>query len=213
MTHNVALIIVSLILLMKMHSYTSENLAQLERHREDSKSSEETKDKNALIYPNNLTIFNYLYFLRIPALVYQLNYPRSEHSWRIGYIIQKILQAILHWFFMYLIVVNDMLPLWDKINNAEIGLLEGFARYICPSGLFCINLFMFIFECCLNIYAETTQFGDRMFYQDWWNSTNLDEFSRKWNKPVHEFLYRHIYLMGIKTLKVIEYRIIYIYIL
>ena len=28
-------------------------------------------------------------------------------------------------------------------------------------------------------------FADREFYQDWWNSTSWDQFSRKWNKPVH----------------------------
>jgi len=26
-----------------------------------------------------------------------------------------------------------------------------------------------------------------------WNSTSWDEFSRKWNKPVHAFLLRHVY--------------------
>lgn len=28
---------------------------------------------------------------------------------------------------------------------------------------------------------------------DRWNSTSWDEFSRKWNKPVHTFLLRHVY--------------------
>lgn len=30
--------------------------------------------------------------------------------------------------------------------------------------------------------------------QDWWNSTNWDEYSRKWNRPVHKFLLRHVYM-------------------
>lgn len=30
-----------------------------------------------------------------------------------------------------------------------------------------------------------------------WNSTSWDEFSRKWNKPVHTFLLRHIYASSI----------------
>jgi hypothetical protein len=32
-------------------------------------------------------------------------------------------------------------------------------------------------------------------------STSFDEFSRKWNRPVHEFLLRHIYLETIVTYK------------
>ena len=53
---------------------------------------------------------------------------------------------------------------------------------------------MVLFENAPNIYAELSGFEDRQFYQDFWNSTNFDEFSRKWNKLVHEFLYRHYYL-------------------
>jgi len=46
-----------------------------------------------------------------------------------------------------------------------------------------------------------TRFADREFYSDWWNSTTFDEFARKWNKPVHEWLLRHVYLEGVKTYK------------
>ena len=42
-------------------------------------------------------------------------------------------------------------------------------------------------------------FADRQFYEDWWNSTSWDEFSRKWNKPVHTFLLRHVYASSIST--------------
>ena len=35
----------------------------------------------------------------------------------------------------------------------------------------------------------------------WTCSTSFDEFSRKWNKPVHEWLLRHVYLETIVTYK------------
>lgn len=38
------------------------------------------------------------------------------------------------------------------------------------------------FECVCNGFAEFTRFADREFYQDWWNATSMDVFSRKWNK-------------------------------
>ena len=34
-----------------------------------------------------------------------------------------------------------------------------------------------------------------------WNSTSWDEFSRKWNKPVHNFLLRHVYASTIASYK------------
>ena len=45
----------------------------------------------------------------------------------------------------------------------------------------------------LTLWAEITGFADRRFYDDWWNSTSMDEYWRKWNLPVHQFLMRHIY--------------------
>lgn len=42
-------------------------------------------------------------------------------------------------------------------------------------------------------FAELSFFADREFYQDWWNSTSWDQFSRRWNKPVYTFLLRHVY--------------------
>ena len=35
-----------------------------------------------------------------------------------------------------------------------------------------------------------------------WNSTSWDEFARKWNKPVHVFLLRHVY-----TATIMRYRV------
>ncbi|KAF4314834.1 hypothetical protein G195_011634 [Phytophthora kernoviae 00238/432] len=60
-------------------------------------------------------------------------------------------------------------------------------------GCYLLTWFI-IFECICNGFAEVTYLADRDFYSDWWNSTTFDEFARKWNKPVHEFLLRHVYL-------------------
>jgi len=39
-----------------------------------------------LIYPENLTLANFIYFLAAPTLIYQLTYPQSERR-RLKYII------------------------------------------------------------------------------------------------------------------------------
>jgi len=63
-------------------------------------------------------------------------------------------------------------------------------------------LFYIIFECICNAFAELSYFADRQFYEDWWNSTSWDEFARKWNKPVHVFLLRHVYAATILRYRV-----------
>ena len=217
MSHYMALFMITCILIFKMQSYTSVNLYYLEQYKQGKlkpkiNADSNTKDNEKLLkYPNNLNIGNYFYFVRVPTLCYEINYPKSEKSWRIGYILQKVFQAFIHWFLIYLMVSEKIPPILIAINSGDMSLTIGLIHFIFPMGIICLNAFLFIFECCLNVYAETTQFGDRLFYQDWWNSTNLDEFSRKWNKPIHEFLYRHIYLASFKKLSV-SYINLYIYI-
>ena len=53
----------------------------------------------------------------------------------------------------------------------------------------------------LNLLAELTGFADRGFYSAWWNSTSWDEFARDWNRPVHNFLLRHVYHSSISSFK------------
>jgi sterol O-acyltransferase len=50
-----------------------------------------------------------------------------------------------------------------------------------------------IWECLLNVLAEVTRFADRGFYGAWWNSVSFDQYARDWNRPVHNFLLRHVY--------------------
>jgi sterol O-acyltransferase len=51
----------------------------------------------------------------------------------------------------------------------------------------------------LNALAEITRFADRGFYADWWNSVSWDQFSRDWNRPVYNFLLRHVYHSSISS--------------
>lgn len=39
-----------------------------------------------------------------------------------------------------------------------------------------------------------------------WNSTSFDEFSRRWNKPVHSFLLRHVYASTISAYKISKFQ-------
>lgn len=62
--------------------------------------------------------------------------------------------------------------------------------------------FFLIWDSILNALAELTLFADRDFYGPWWSCTDFSEFARLWNKPVHNFLLRHVYHSSISALKV-----------
>jgi sterol O-acyltransferase len=63
-----------------------------------------------------------------------------------------------------------------------------------PITILLVLIFYIVFENITNIFAEITLFADRLFYDEWWNSSTFEEFNRLWNKPVHNFLFRHVYL-------------------
>ncbi|KAE9345588.1 hypothetical protein PF008_g8671 [Phytophthora fragariae] len=110
-------------------------------------------------------IKDYTMYLLIPSLVYEPKFPRTDQI-RWGYFAEKTFSTIM---------------------GISMLLLLPFL------GCYLLTWFV-IFECICNGLAEVTYLADRDFYSDWWNITTFDEFARKWNKPVHEFLLRHVYL-------------------
>lgn len=46
-------------------------------------------------------------------------------------------------------------------------------------------MFYAYFHLYLNLWAEILRFGDRVFYKDWWNSSEIGSYWRLWNMPVH----------------------------
>jgi len=97
---------------------------------------------------------------------------------------------------------------------------------MCPlQSAFATDLQNFLSKSCFKCATHSTlyppfSFADRQFYEDWvsfprfsipcrplstgfqWNSTSWDEFARKWNKPVHTFLLRHVYSATRKSYRI-----------
>jgi len=72
-------------------------------------------------------------------------------------------------------------------------MLERVLKLALPNLYVWLCIFYALFHLWLNILAEVTRFGDRDFYKDWWNASDLEEYWRTWNMPVHRWMLRHIY--------------------
>jgi len=142
-------------------------------------------------YPNNVTMGNFFDFLLVPSMVYQLEYPRCP-TFRPLYLLEKVFATAATFFLMYVTVEKYIHPVFANINEMNPALV--LMKLIFPFMLAQLMSFYIIFECICNGFAEITRFADRNFYDDWWNSSSFEEYARKWNKPVHEFLFRHVYL-------------------
>ncbi|KAH0613837.1 uncharacterized protein H6S33_005723 [Morchella sextelata] len=160
-------------------------------------------------YPNNLTWWNYLEYLHFPTVVYELEYPRQDSiNWH--YVAEKVFAIFGVLGIMILVSQHYMWPVVMKANAMSSWPIEErlkeipwmFADLLFPFLVEYLMTWYLIWELILNILGELTLFSDRGFYGDWWNSTGWDVFARDWNKPVHNFLRRHVYHTSISSLHV-----------
>jgi diacylglycerol O-acyltransferase 1 len=148
-------------------------------------------------YPRNITFSNLAYFWLAPTLVYQPVYPRTTHVRRI-FVLKRILEVLGLSVFIWLTSAQYATPLLrnslDKIAVLDLpSILERLMKLSTISLIIWLAGFFALFQSFLNALAELTRFGDRNFYEDWWNSTNLQMYWATWNKPVHHFMRRHVF--------------------
>ncbi|KZM25390.1 Sterol O-acyltransferase [Ascochyta rabiei] len=154
------------------------------------------------MYPNNLTSYNFIEWTCLPTLVYDLEYPRQERiNW--WYVAEKTaatlgviwIMIVISQAYIYPVVVET-----TRQKEAGMSLDERWKEFpwvvsdmLFPMLLEQLLSWYVIWECLLNVLAEITRFADRGFYGAWWNSVSFDQYARDWNRPVHNFLLRHVY--------------------
>ncbi|KAG9294243.1 hypothetical protein G9A89_021602 [Geosiphon pyriformis] len=148
-------------------------------------------------YPDNLSFTKFADYLFIPTLVYEFEYPRTTKI-RPWYVFEKALATLGTFFLLYVNTETYIIPV---IPRATESFAKAFFQMSLPFMVNYLLIFYIIFECICNLFAELSCFADRNFYDDWWNSATFDEYARKWNKPVHHFLLRHVYQSSIQSYK------------
>ncbi|KAG7093673.1 hypothetical protein E1B28_007332 [Marasmius oreades] len=159
-----------------------------------------------VIWPNNITFKNFAVYMLIPTLVYELEYPRTDKI-RPLYVFEKTVATFGTFLLLYSVTEHFILPYTPTPDQSFFRLLLDLSL---PFMLAYLLLFYIIFECICNGFAELSYFADRQFYEDWWNSTSWDEFSRKWNKPVHSFLLRHVYASTMASYKLSKHSAMFV---
>jgi len=192
-THNIFTCIQCMVHFFKMHSYTEVNRA----YRQEYLDCQKNKQKQILSsYPNNITFGNFFYFCRVPTFIYQDTYPRTDSPIDWNYVVKKFFMSGFLLLFIYYVYTEYVEIYFNVIT--ETAIVEMITVIAIPIFLISVGGFYLVFEQVLPAYAELSKFEDRLFYDDWWNSVTMEEFNRKWNRIVHQFLYKHVYLVGIK---------------
>ncbi|XP_037068050.1 diacylglycerol O-acyltransferase 1-like [Pollicipes pollicipes] len=161
-------------------------------------ASEPIPEQRLVRYPDNLNLSDLYYYLIAPTLCYELNFPRSGRV-RPWFLLRRVLELIVGLnmqvaLFQQWIIpsVRNSLEPFSRMDLTHS--LERLLKLAIPNHLLWIMMFYLVFHSYLNLVGELTQFGDRRFYLDWWNSPNINTFWRTWNIPVHRFAMRHVYL-------------------
>ncbi|XP_029440566.1 diacylglycerol O-acyltransferase 1-like [Rhinatrema bivittatum] len=205
------ILLLSIILVFKLYSYYEVNRWYRTWHPRTSRGSLKKlgtdppsrhnkrcdRGQKQVMYPLNLTVPDFCYFIVAPTLCYQLNFPRNKRIrkrflfWRLFemvFLAQLMLGLVQQW--IVPIILKSMKP----INDIESSLLmEYLLKLAVPNHFVWLIFFYWFFHCCLNVIAELLCFGDREFYLDWWNTNNIIHFWSSWNRPLHMWLIRHVY--------------------
>jgi sterol O-acyltransferase len=159
-------------------------------------------------YPHNLTLANWADYTTLPTLVYEFEYSRQERiNW--WYVAEKTTATLGVIWVMIVISQSYIYPRVTetmRMKAAGMSLQERWKEFpwvvsdlLFPLLLEQLLAWYVIWECTLNVLAELTRFADRNFYGTWWNSVSWDQYARNWNRPVHDFLLRHVYGSSIST--------------
>ncbi|KAF8634546.1 hypothetical protein AX17_004137 [Amanita inopinata Kibby_2008] len=162
-------------------NYPNESISALAKEYSEIQSDLISPGPRYVKWPHNISWKDFFVYLLFPTLVYEMEYPRTERI-RPLYIFEKTVATFGTFALLYTVTERFIIPYTPSFNQPFLRALIDLAL---PFMISYLLLFYIIFECICNGFAELSCFADRQFYEDW--------FSRKWNKPVHAFLLRHVY--------------------
>ncbi|KAF8821716.1 acyl-CoA:diacylglycerol acyltransferase 1-related enzyme [Cardiosporidium cionae] len=162
----------------------------------------EKETKVAEQYPRCLTLSHFYRFIVMPTMCFQFHYPTTPCiRWLV--VLRHVLEAfacialikIIVEQYIFITLKNTFS--FDNLHSVKLSVvlahfLESVLKLSIPNLYVWLLFFMLIFHHWCNILGEITRFGDRRFYEDWWNASSFDEYWRRWNLPVYQFLNRHV---------------------
>jgi diacylglycerol O-acyltransferase-1 len=189
----------ALIVWLKTYSYafTNRDLRHAYLHPVKGELDMLPKIYEQCAYPKNITMGNLVYFWWAPTLIYQPVYPRTDKI-RWVYVAKRLAEVfvlgVFIWFTSAQYAVPVLMNSLDKIATLDyFSILERLLKLSTVSLVIWLAGFFAFFQSALNALAEVTRFGDRRFYDDWWNSPSVGSYWRTWNRPVYQFFKRHVY--------------------
>jgi diacylglycerol O-acyltransferase 1 len=190
----------AIIVLLKTYSYafTNRDLRHAFLHPSKDELAAVPAIYSECSYPQNISMSNLVYFWWAPTLIYQPVYPRTPRI-RWVFVFKRAVEAFCLGVFIWFTSAQYAVPVLknslSKMESLDVAsILERLLKLSTISLIIWLAGFFAFFQSLLNALAEVTRFGDRSFYDDWWNSESLGVYWRTWNKPVYQFFKRHVFI-------------------
>ena len=214
---SLALTMAAAVLWLKLVSYAHVNSALRKNAREKSvqdrygllaakleRDVSDAGEQESLEWPQNISLQNLGYFVAVPTLCYQMQYPVVHRRFRLRWTLRRIAMLCLSLGLMLFIIEQYIEPTIDNslrpLQEMDwLRMAERILKLSLPTLYFWLAMFYALFHLWLNILAEVTGFADREFYKEWWNATTLGEYWRLWNMPVHKWMLRHVYFPSLRA--------------
>eukprot|EP01083_Nonionella_stella_P021009 58258_1 len=198
--------------ILKCHAYFVETLKTKRYHdrsqinaQGDDKTEQAKRKINATDTPPwivdidmNLAdmIVSFAYFLFSPMLVYRTSYPRTkEIRWsRVFHYLRDVIFSVVS---VWVLFIRFCIPVYRKSTSDPGNFSSLFSQFIngaLPGIMLLLLGFFGFLHSWLNLFAELLRFGDRQFYEDWWNARSFAQYYRRWNCVVHDWIYNYVYL-------------------
>jgi diacylglycerol O-acyltransferase-1 len=192
------LMTLSIVTWMKLISYAHANsdYRKMATHKKNTMALilDVDPEEASIEYPDNITFWNLCYFWMAPTLTYQIVYPRTPSPIRWAKVAGIILRLVVAICFEAFLLAQVIFPALENLTYhlEQTGgkfTASIFIDYVLQLSIantyIWILMFYIVFHLFLNLSAELTRFGDRVFYRDWWNASEVGSYWKLWNLPVH----------------------------
>ncbi|KAG5129894.1 hypothetical protein JHK84_036291 [Glycine max] len=173
----VTLMLFACVVWLKLVSYAHTNY-DMRALTKSVEKGEALPDTLNMDYPYNVSFKSLAYFLVAPTLCYQPSYPRTPYI-RKGWLFRQLVKLIIFTGVMGFIIEQYINPIVQNSQHPLKGNLlyaiERVLKLSVPNLYVWLCMFYCFFHLWLNILAELLRFGDREFYQDWWNAKTVED--------------------------------------
>ena len=115
--------------------------------------------------------YRFLYFFFAPTLVYRDSYVKT-HKIRWQFVFKNLITFCFLIMYLWSVFKALCTPIFRNTASHPGSWKEFISSvmFSTVSGTVCLlTLFYGVLHCWMNIFGEILRFGDRLFYEDWWN--------------------------------------------